>query len=169
MDANSTNQRRHRRAGVAAHVRRARGCVVAAVASLMTAGGCAPPAQVPVTVSVTVKDTSGTPVSGATVSIFRSGGSALSVVADAEGRVEMTGGYADVFGVAASSTDLYGYSPEPTQSAANRLDFVVTVHPSAALTGGITSAVTRSGRGPDTKQRRSSSRAWSAGPSCAHL
>lgn len=80
-------------------------------------------------VSVIVKDTSGTPVSGATVSIFRSAGSALSAVADAEGRVEMTGGYADVFAVAASSTDLYGYSPGPTQSAANRLDFVVTVHP----------------------------------------
>lgn len=47
----------------------------------------------------------------------------------------MTGGYADVFAVAASSNDLYGYSPEPTKSA-NRIDFVVTVHPSAALTGG---------------------------------
>jgi hypothetical protein len=53
----------------------------------------------------------------------------------------MTGGYADVFAVAAAATEMYGYSPGPSGSVANRIDFVVTVHPTAALTGEIDSAV----------------------------
>jgi hypothetical protein len=45
------------------------------------------------------------------------------------------------YSLAAESTDLYGYLGAPTQSAADRLDFAVTLHPSAAPSGDMDLAV----------------------------
>ena len=102
-----------------------------------------PGLQVPgvVMVTVVVRDVFGAPVPGATISVFRQRGTAVSLVADDNGRANIFGGYTDVSSVAASATDLYGYSPEPTQVATDRIDFVVTLHPSSALIGGMTVSV----------------------------
>ena len=103
----------------------------------------APGLRVPgdVIVTVAVRDVSGAPVPGATISVFRQRGTAVSLVADHNGRADIVGDYVDASSVAASATDLYGYSPEPTQVATDRIDFVVTLHPSAGLVGGLTMSV----------------------------
>lgn len=157
----SSSNRRPRRCSGAIVGRGARcGLVAAAACLVMSAGGCgsgsggsaaaagargevlqaspppAPPVPGGVRLTVTVKDVSGAPVPGATVSVFRRGAAAVSLVADDDGRAEIVGDYSKVYGVAASATDRYGYSPEPTQLANDRIDFLVTLHPSAALTGG---------------------------------
>ena len=92
-------------------------------------------------VTVVVRDVFGAPVPGATISVFRQRGTAVSLVADDNGRANIFGDYMDASSVAASATDLYGYSPEPTQVATDRIDFVVTLHPSSALIGGMTVSV----------------------------
>ena len=124
--------------------RQARLWLAAAAASLMAcAAGCSSgsesqPTPTPNSIVVTVSatDVFGAPVAGARITIYPDAGSPVSLVADDDGRAEIAGDYRNVLGVSASSTDLYGASYEPQQSADNRLEFIVVMHPSAALTSG---------------------------------
>ncbi len=123
--------------------RMVRRCMVAAAASLMvSAGGCSSgsddgPPPAPTSIVVTARDVFGVPVPGATITIFRDAEPPVSLVADEGGRAETAGDYRNVLGVSASATDLYGASYEPKQSTNDRLEFVVIMHPSAALTGAM--------------------------------
>jgi hypothetical protein len=93
-------------------------------------------------ITVTARDVFGAPAAFAEVTIYANGRVLRKVVADADGRAEVeVNGVSGPYSLAAESTDLYGYLGAPTQSAADRLDFAVTLHPSAAPTGDMDLAV----------------------------
>ena len=146
--------------------RRVRRCLVAALASLVIgASGCTggsgaassggdstgrlpPTSQTspPGLITVTARDVFGAPAPFAEVTIYANGRVFRKVVADANGRTEVeVNGVWGPYSLAAESTDLYGYLGAPTHSAADRLDFAVTLHPSAAPTGDMMDLAVMSG------------------------
>jgi hypothetical protein len=103
-------------------------------------GGSTPAPTTLGTVTVTVKDAFGAPVAGAAITMYRNSGAGLdrTLVADNDGRAEFKANdLSGLFGASASVTDLYGVSYEPKRPANDRLDFAITLHPAADLTGGI--------------------------------
>ena len=95
----------------------------------------------------------GTPVRGAEVTIYKDMGLFRTLFADDDGRAEVAIDLASsvVYGVEASGADLYGFSDVPVQSDEDHLDFVVTLHPSAAETAGVGS-LSVTGRSGDGRQ-----------------
>ena len=156
--------------------RGARWCLVAALAFLVIStsacsggsgggssggdsSGAPPPPPPPPDglITITATDVFETPVPGAEITIHftdsRDNAAFRTLFADDDGRAEVAIDLASsvVYWVAASGADSYGFSDVPVQSDEDHLDFVVTLHPSAAETAGVGS-LSVTGRSGDGRQ-----------------
>lgn len=135
--------------------------VAAAMALAVGAGGCShgsgtdaaetpflpppppPPPPPPVgglVLTVTAQDAFGAPVPGAEIAVFDNSSRHYTLVADAQGRAELSVGNSPppVFSIRATTADLAGWSAIPASATDDRADFLVVMHPSADLAGGVT-------------------------------